>query len=395
MDAIRGVTMEKLAELESKDSELRTKHGEREGRVLFEQFLHEQGMTVNDLAFVHNAWLERFKADKTGRLETQFSMIVGELARKVHFGDVRDMSADTQEGVTLDTYVQISCAMTKPGANPDEIVRAHGLRDVAQWQKVNAAWTDAMSKDTTFKLTTQYGMLYQKYAGPAFQQQQFEQTAAILADHRAPKDVIDEDPEEKRKKEEELTRPNLLNQLKSRSRNERWKAARWLAQNWSISSSDPNRDECLACVPVLIDVLEHHDDDTISNAEDAARQLVELEQRNDDTRGAMARCMNRAKERLEELEAAFEPIREKATPERITLQSQIQDVTSLIETIEGIFSDWREDHGGSDEAPAAAPASRPQAAAPPSGAPPQAASGSPVEQAKGLFGKVKSLFGKR
>ena len=336
MDAIYGITMEKMAELTAKHGELKAQYGERQGETAFAQYLAEQGLDTNTWAHSWNGWWERFRADPTGRLEARFHQIEGELARKAHFGDVRDMSADTQEGVTLDGYVQIAVAMTQPGANAEAICRQHGLSGVDHWQRVNTAWTHAMSQDAEHKLTMQYGMLYQKYAGPAFQQAQLEQTAAILAEANRPRDVVDEE-------EVEETPQDLLARLSSKSRNERWAAARRLANVYDLGSDDPDRESYLACVPVLVEILERHDEHTVSDAEDAARKLLEIGQRGDDVRHAMTICLNRGRERLQTFQAAFAPIQNQATPERITLQSRIQDFQSLVESLEGHLGDWEQD----------------------------------------------------
>lgn len=348
MEAIYGVTMEMLAELQTKDGELRAKFGEQQGRAELEQYLASKGLSINTFAMAHNGWLERFRADPTGRLEAQFHMILSGLAQRAHFGDVRDMSQDVEGGITLDTYAQISSAMAKPGANADEIVAKHGI-DIPRWQQANAAWVAAMSKDTTFKLTTQYGTLYQKYAGAEFQQQMFDQTAAMLAHSNAPRDVVDEP-------EEEVTPDLCLVRMQSPSRNERWRYARLYAHMADLGNV-PNKAHAIAEVtPHLIEMLERHDEHTVSDAENAIGKLWDLEVRTDDVRGAVARCLARAKEKLATVKAAFAPIQDKAVPERVTLQSRIQDYTSLVETLEDYMGrDWNEHRAQAPAASYAAP----------------------------------------
>src|SRR6185295_19386482 len=75
MDAIYGVTMEKMAELMAKHGELKAQYGEREGEGQFEAYLAQQGLDMNTFAHAWNGWWERFRADPTGRLETQFTML--------------------------------------------------------------------------------------------------------------------------------------------------------------------------------------------------------------------------------------------------------------------------------------------------------------------------------
>ena len=137
--------------------------------------------------------------------------------------------------------------------------------------------------------------------------------------------------------------PTTLARLSSKSRNERWAAARRLANVYDLGSDDPDRESYLACVPVLVEILERHDEHTVSDAEDAARKLLEIGQRGDDVRHAMTICLNRGRERLQTFQAAFAPIQNQATPERITLQSRIQDFQSLVESLEGHLGDWEQD----------------------------------------------------
>ncbi len=327
MDAIHGITMQKLAEIWNKEGELKAKHGQREAEAHFHAHLASLGTDINTFSHAHNAWLERWKADRTGMLEAKYHQYVAELSQKTHFGDVRDMSADLQGGITLDTYAQLTVKMSQPGADAEAIARAHGLPNAAAWIAANTLWAGAMAADTSFKLTTQFGQLYQKYAGPAFADAQLAATAQILADSHKPKDDVVDEPEA------DLSQGTLLKNLKSPSRKTRWEAARWLAHQYD--ADDEKKQVNLECVPVLHEVLERHDEHTVSNAEDAARKLIECQRFDDETRSVMTRCLNRAREKLGTLQAAFAPIQDQAVPERVFLQSQIQDYTSLVESLEG------------------------------------------------------------
>ncbi|MEI9885771.1 MAG: hypothetical protein WDN08_04580 [Rhizomicrobium sp.] len=334
MDAIYGLTMDQLAEMFSKEGELRTQYGQQQGRQEFERYLTTRGTDINTWANAWNAWHDRFKADPTGRMEAQFHMRLAELTAKAHFGDVRDMSQDTEEGITLDTYAQITVAISRAGANADDVVRQHGLQDVAHWQRANAAWSKKMGEDTTHKLTMQYGQLYSKYAGPSFQEETIAQTAAILASANAPRDVVSEP-------EEELTPDLCLRKMQSPSQKERWKYAGHYAHMADLGNV-PDKMAAIATVtPVLLEMIERHDEHTTSDAERGARKLWDLGVRGDDFRGAVGRCLSRAQEKLVSLQAAFAPIQNQAVPERVTLQSRIQDYTSLVDTMSEVQrEDW-------------------------------------------------------
>ena len=334
MDEIYGISLEKLAEFGSKYSEFSAKYDEPNARAAFDQWLLTQGSSSDDYWRAYQAWLARFRADPTGQLEARHAMMVARHSQRIHFGDVRDMSQDTHEGVTLDRYAALSVAMGKPGIDPEAVAREHGLTDAAEWTRANAAWSDAMSKDTEHKLTTQFGALYQKYAGPAFAEQTMQATAAILAQANQPQDVADEPTVEQ-------TPDLLLEKLSSASRAERWQAARRLAHAIDIGAAQGGQYRA-ACVPVLVDILEHHDEHTASDAEDAARRLVDIGEKTSDVRGSMARCLNRAREALTTFEAAFAPIQNSAVPERLVLRTRIDSYRSLISSLEGYLADFQE-----------------------------------------------------
>jgi hypothetical protein len=334
MDAIYGMTMEMLAETMSKHGELRTKFGEAQGMAEFDRYLAGRGLDQHTWSLAHNAWHDRFRADPTGRAEAQFHMMLQQLSARAHFGDVRDMSQDTEEGITLDQYAQITVAVSRAGANADDVVRQFGLQDVAHWQRANGAWSRKMGEDSTHKLTMQYGQLYQKYAGPAFQEEMVAQTAGILAASHAPRDVVSEP-------ERELTPDLCLQKMQSPSRNERWRYAGLYANMADLGNVPDKRAAIATVTPILLEMIEQHDEHTTSDAENGARRLWDLGDRSDDFRGAVSRCLNRAREKLTSVQAAFAPIQHQAVPERVTLQSRIQDYQSLVETMsEYQANDW-------------------------------------------------------
>ena len=339
-DAIYGFTKEVLAETLSKYSELKAKFGERQAEEEFSKYLGGRGHSPYQWTNAHNGWTDRFRADPTGRAEAEFQMMLGQASQKAHFGDVRDMSQDALEGITLDQYAQIVVAISRQGADANAIVQSFGLQNVEHWQRANAAWTTKMGEDTTHKLTMQYGQLYGKYAGPQFQEEMVQQTADILAKSNQPQDVISEP-------EVELTPDLCLQKMKSPSRNERWKYARLYA-NMADLGNVPDKAAAIANVkPHLVEMIEQHDEHTTSDAEQAVRQLWDLEVRDDDIKGSITRCLNRAREKLTSLRAAFAPIQNSAVPERVTLQSRIQDYTSLVETMtEYAENDWAPAGGG-------------------------------------------------
>ncbi len=68
----------------------------------------------------------------------------------------------------------------------------------------------------------------------------------------------------------------------------RWHAAHLLAQKIQTELEGDRarqRQALAACVPQLLDCLDRHDKETVSSAEAAARDLVELGQTGDEAKG--------------------------------------------------------------------------------------------------------------
>ena len=347
MDEIYGISLAKLAELGSKYSEFQAKFADAEATRAFEEWLTSQGTDSSSYWLAHKGWMARYRADPTGQLEARYHAMLAEHSQRIHFGDVRDMSRDEQEGVTLERYAELSVAMAKPGADADAIARQLGLSDAAHWQRVNSAWSNAMSRDTDFKLTTQFGALYQKYAGPSFAEQQLNETAAVLAGANQPRDGGDEPTTEQ-------TPEVLLERLSSPTRAERWQAARRLAHAIDIGQADGGQYRA-ACVRVLVEILERHDEHTASDAEDAARRLVDIGERTSDVRGSMTRCLRRAQDELASLEVAFAPIQHAAVPERLVLRTRIDVYRSLVASLHSYLDDFQQSPVASFAPPAIAP----------------------------------------
>jgi len=151
-------------------------------------------------------------------------------------------------------------------------VRQFGLQDIAHWQARERGVGAQMGQDTTHKLTMQYGQLYQKYAGPQFQQEMLQQTADILAQNNRPQDV------------------------RARARGgahagavPREDCARRAAtsggstpastRTWPISERADKAAAIHNVTPILIEMIEQHDEHTTSDAENGIRKLWDLEVR--------------------------------------------------------------------------------------------------------------------
>src|SRR5436305_4957005 len=180
-EVLAGLDLAGLATALCQFTTLRTQYGEKDGNVHFDAWLKSQGHTRQQYEASYSAWWKRFKADSTGQLEARFHQINAQCANEANFGDVPSRAKEVREGVTLEQYAKISVALSRqPGADVAKVLKQNGIESQARWKRVNEAWIKAMHDDTSFALTQQYAALYQKYAGPAFEKEQEEQTAEIL-----------------------------------------------------------------------------------------------------------------------------------------------------------------------------------------------------------------------
>ncbi|MEO6603119.1 MAG: hypothetical protein ABIQ16_24755, partial [Polyangiaceae bacterium] len=149
--------------------------------------------------------------------------------------------------------------------------------------------------------------------------------------------------------EREHTPETLLEQLSAPERAVRWKAARLLAHAIDIGKARGGQYRA-ECVPVLLEVLERHDDDTAFDAEDAARRLVDIGERTPEVRACMARCLRRAQDQVLSLAAALAQLQNSSVPEPDTLRAY----RSLVECLRGYLEDFRASPMASFAPPAAA-----------------------------------------
>lgn len=381
-DAIYGVTLEMLAEVNAKHNELKTTYGERDFHPYFQRFLATKGMDENTWAHAWNGWWSRMQNDPSGNLMMRFHQIESELSTRAHFGDVPDMSQEVRGGITLEQYAYVSARQAAPGADFMALLGECTIT-METWNSGMQAWTQAMSQDTTHRITTQYGQLYAKH-NPAHVQAMQQAAFQNLYQQTSQPDVDEPD--------EEYTFEKAMEEVRSPVLQTRYKAAHLLAQKVQTElAEDPQRKGLAlgACVPQLMEVLDGYDKKTVSDAEAAASDLVELELFGDDVLQAMQRAYARGSGHLQSLRAAFAPIQHQNVPERVYMQQEIQDYESLTETLAVILSEWTENVSRVQRA------SSPGATAP--GFPQSQASSAgqvagQVAQAAGVFSRLRGLF---
>ena len=327
---------------------LRTQYGEQEGHGRFDAWLKDQGHTRQQYDASYSAWWKRFKADSTGRLEARFHQLNAECVNKANFGDVPSRAKEAREGVTLEQYAKISVALSRnPGADVNKVLKQNGIDSAARWKRVNEAWTQAMREDTSFALVQQYAALYQKYAGPAFEQEQQEQTAAILAKHNA------QPPPPPAPHTTPSSVEELMPKLGAADPATRWSTARQIALQCSLgagpgrkSAGDPRAASCSPkalrerLLPVIVDAIDHHGDDTVEYGTNMLDFLGDLGLKDARVKNAVEHALRRDQERLAALQAEFAPIQNKAVPERITLRGKIDGYQAAVRDLEAALAEW-------------------------------------------------------
>ncbi len=394
-ERIHGLSMKDCAEIMGQDGALKAQHGEPAYKPLFQQYLAQRGIDENTWAHAWNGWWTRMQADPSGQLHAKFSTLQQQITMQAHMADIPDASGESKEGVTLDLYAQLM-AKVAGGEDINALLAGAGL-SMDQWQRAQAAWNAAMAADTNHHLTTQYGQLYAKYT-PGFQQQMEAQTAAIMAADYAERAAGRPD-----EPEVEYTFADMQREMNDATPSTRWQAAHHVANTWDIGDrSDPSlRAAAQRAVELAEECLERHDDFTVSDAESLAGDLKMFAAegfltpaQSQDLKGSIERCLNRGRETLATHQAAFAPIRDKAVPERVHMQSRIQDYTSLVEELSEIVEEWDDNYaapGGADDSSSSAPA----AAAAHAIAPTSPASGGLIAILKNLpiIGTIVRLLG--
>ncbi len=348
-DVLFGFDLDMLSKAFNQFTNLRTQYGEKDGNVHFDAWLKSQGRTHQQYNSAWNAWWQRFKADPTGQLEARFGQLNSKYSQENNFGDVPSKKQEAREGVTLDQYAKIAAALSRPGVkvDVDKVLRQNGIDSQARWKRVNEAWTKAMHDDTSYALVQQYGALYQQYAGPAFEEAQQKQVAASLAAHNREPAPPPSRP----------ARPpsvaDLLPKLGAAAPAERWSTARQIALQCSLwagpARKDPADPRAKVCspqalhdklLPVILDAIDHHGDDTIEYGTNMLDFLGELGLKDATAKAAVERAARRDQERLTALEATFAPIQNKAVPERIFLRTKIDGYQVAVKELKGALASW-------------------------------------------------------
>lgn len=347
-DAYFGFTLDQLAESFARLTTFRSEVGQANADAKFEEWLKTRKQTRATYEKAYAAWWERFGADRSGQLEARFHRIHSEYAQRLNFADAPDQRQQAKEGITLDRYAQAIVAMTRRNWPVDKVVKEFGFKDEAHFDRVNEAWIAAMRDDQTFTVTQQYAALYQKYAGQDFAREQEAAMAKSLAEHRSA--AASEVPQERAAPP---TIEDHARDLESKVPRERWSAAHGYANQcviWSgpvrRSAKDPRAPYCSNAalkskvLPVLLDAIDHFDDDTVTAVSGAAGDISDLKLVDSSVRIAVQRALNRIAARLEVLNSAWAPIQHKAVPERATLRIKIDQYENEQRLLQQMLDRW-------------------------------------------------------
>lgn len=348
-ESYAGFDLDELAEALAQLTTLRTQHGEKQGGVEFDRWLATKGRTHRDYDKAYAAWWERFDADPTGQLMARFHRINSEYVQRLNYADAPDRRGEVREGVSLDDYARIAVALSKAAAGDQErVLRQNGIPSLAKWAKVNEAWAAAMKEGgPTGELIVQYGALYAKHAGPGFADAQEAQVARALAEHKgdaAPRPATPPAPPTLDAQRARLADP---------APRERFGAAREILRQCDLWAGpgrrDPKDPKASLCqeqalrkdvLPVVVDAIEHHDDDTISYATNMLDFLDDLGLKDDELEMSVTRARKRIASRLATLQASFAPIKDKAVPERIVLRTRIDEHAAALEELDRALAGW-------------------------------------------------------
>ncbi len=345
-EALAGFDLDGLAKALCRCTTLRIQYGEKEGAAHFNAWLAGQGHTRQQYETSYAAWWQRFKADSTGQLEARFLLINSKCVNEANFGDVPSRAKEAREGVTLEQYAKISAALS-PGADLNKVLRQNGIESRAHWRHVNEVWTRALRDDSSRALVQQYTALYQQYAGPDFEQEQQERTAESLARSNlkpSPRPQPHTIPS---------TLEELLPKLDAADPATRWSAARQIALQCTLwsgpgrqSAADPRASYCSPqalrdrLLPVILDAIDRHGDDTIEYGTNMLGFLGALGLKDDSMKSAVEQALSRDRDRLAALEAEFAPIQDKAVPERIALRSKIDGYQAAVRDLQQALDSW-------------------------------------------------------
>lgn len=252
-----------------------------------------------------------------------------------HHADVAP--AGSMEGVSLELYAEVM-ARIAGGEDHTAILAEKGLTG-DQWQRAQTAWNGAMAKDTDHHITTQYGMLYARFSPGAHQQRMHD---ATMAARRAAMEADDEP-------DEDYTFEDAVREMSSTDRRTRWTAAHHVSTDWDIGErGDADLDAgARTAIALAREALSDFDKETVGEAEALASDLQTYaaegflgEDEAEAIGKDLERALARARAGLEALEAELAPIRDRKVPERVRLQSAVQDYTSFVEEVEEIVEEW-------------------------------------------------------
>jgi len=346
-DEVGGYSLDNLAKAFASAGNIRGNYGEANEDAPFEQWLNDElGSTTYEYDSAYSKWKSEFENDESGELEARFFVLIQKHTIEFQFGDTSDKAQEVREGVTLENYAKIAVALTQqPNVELPSLLSEFGINSESQWEKVSAAWVKAMTEDSS--IMTQYGLLYQKHAGPQFAAAQEAQLADQLSGHYddEAEDAEDDDSSETGAKfySQELTSPVSK---------DRWYAANRMLHECSrfrdfgddegIGLAEMCSDSALSTdvVPVIKELLTSYENDSIEEASGILYSVEEMGLEKEVTKQALLTAIERAKQQYNVIEAEYKPLQFKNLPGKEVLRSRLDSTSNSIEEFEESLSEW-------------------------------------------------------
>ncbi len=346
-DKVGGYSLDDLAKAFAKQGDIRANYGEANQDGPFDDYLRKEfGSGIGSYDQAYQLWHDEWEKDESGKLEARFSTLMSSYTVKFQMADTKDMSQEVKGGVTLETYAKVAVALSQQ-ANPDvnAILKQNGIASEADWQKASQSWVQAMTQDRT--IATQYGLLYQKLAGPSFAAEQEQRLADQLGGR------FDDEAEDSEEDEQgEAGVAFYAKELSSPVNEDRWYAADRMLyhcsrfRDWGDDDGEGLEAHCNDkainnnIVPVLKQLLGNFENGFVEQASGVLNSVKEMKLENEVGKQTVVAALNRAQQQHAEIKAKYDPVQFKNVPEKALLRSRMDATAYSIEEFQDHLSDW-------------------------------------------------------
>ena len=346
-DELGGYNLDDLGKATAMQGNFRDTYGEAGQDEPFDQYLRQEfNSSLSSYYNAYQLWHDEWEKDETGTLEARFFTLMNQHILQLRVADTEDMSQVVREGVTLETYAKVAVAMSQqPDPDVNAILAEHGISDVANWQKASQSWAQAMTEDVN--VMTQYGLLYQQFAGAGFAAEQEQRLADDLGGR-----FDDEADDAEEDEQSEAGVDFYANELSSPVNEDRWYAADRMLyhcsrfRDWGDDEGEGLEKHCndkainANIVPVLKEMLTNFENENVEQASGVLDGVKEIQLENEVGKDTVSLALKRAQQQYAEIKAKFDPIQFENVPEKSQLRSRMDATAYSIEEFEDHLSDW-------------------------------------------------------